>query len=348
MKLELLIVAILIVILIIIIVRSSSKCEAKPPMSSIQEERFGSLPDERIVKEVSGSNPQKSETVPVFMRHDHRIIVSAPAVAESKTLPREFDARKAWPNWITPVMDQGPCGSCWAFSSSSIFSDRLKIASGGKKLNPGDYMSPHYLAACMKCPNVINSICKNVCTGNYIDDVLKYLAVNGSYSIGAINANNGDGTQYICFRPSRSTRSVSPLKAHGEYRVNPFTPGDLQSPSNLATNERTIMNEIVTHGPVTATIKVFNPMTSGHRDKNFYLYKNGVFGANWNADPKESDGYHAITIIGYGEEIVGGAQTKFWLIRNSWGTEWGFGGYGKVLKGKNRAIVESDVWALNC
>ncbi len=29
------------------------------------------------------------------------------------TLPDEFDARKKWPDCITPIPDQGKCGSCW-------------------------------------------------------------------------------------------------------------------------------------------------------------------------------------------------------------------------------------------
>ena len=60
--------------------------------------------------------------------------------------------------------------------------------------------------------------------------------------------------------------------------------------------------------------------------------------------PKETDGYHAIAIIGWGVESDG---TKYWIIRNSWGPEWGQNGYGKILRGENRAIIESDLWAMH-
>ncbi|KAL1562491.1 senescence-specific cysteine protease SAG39-like [Salvia divinorum] len=38
---------------------------------------------------------------------------------------------------------------------------------------------------------------------------------------------------------------------------------------------------------------------------------------------------HAVTLVGYGESEDG---IKFWLLKNSWGTGWGDGGYAKVQR----------------
>ena len=46
-------------------------------------------------------------------------------------VPKEFDARKQWPEYIHKIRDQGQCGSCYAFGASGAFSDRLAIASKG-------------------------------------------------------------------------------------------------------------------------------------------------------------------------------------------------------------------------
>jgi hypothetical protein len=55
------------------------------------------------------------------------------------------------------------------------------------------------------------------------------------------------------------------------------------------------------------------------------LYKGGVLsssacGTNVN---------HAVTMIGYGTDNKG---TPYWLIRNSWGANWGENGYIRVLR----------------
>lgn len=39
-------------------------------------------------------------------------------------LPRQFDSEDKWPRWITPVQDQGWCGSSWAISTAAVASDR--------------------------------------------------------------------------------------------------------------------------------------------------------------------------------------------------------------------------------
>jgi cathepsin B len=327
MKTSLLIVLVLVVIIVVAILLSA---------------RIKRDEDHHIV--VSNSNHATSETIPVFLRNDDRMIVAASKVASEAKVPTSFDAREQWKGMITPVMDQGACGSCWAFGTTSVLSDRYKIKNGTSKLKANDYASPHHLAACMKCPHQINVLCKSVCSGNYVDDVFNYIRTNGCYSIGDISANSGDGKQYICFRPNRG-KNVTLLKAASVFRVNPYSPHELTNSDKFASNTRTIMNEIATNGPVTATIRIFDPMASGQRHQNFYLYASGVYGANWQSDPKDVDGYHLIVVIGFGSELVNGVQTDYWLIKNSWGTSWGMSGYCKFLRGRNRAIIESDVWA---
>lgn len=327
MRTSLLIVLVLVVIIVVAILLSARQKRDE---------------DHHIV--VANSNHTTSETLPAFMRHDDRIIVSNSKVAPEANIPSSFDSRIHWKGLITPVMDQGSCGSCWAFGTTSVLSDRYKIKKGTKELSGNDYASPYHLAACMKCPQSTNTLCKAVCTGNYVDDVFNYLRTTGCYSMGAINANSGDGKQYICFRPSKN-KNVKPLKASSVFRVNPYSPSELVNSDKLNTNSRTIMNEIATNGPVTGTIRIFDPMTQSQKHQNFYLYASGVYGTNWNSDPKDVDGYHLIVIVGFGSELVNGIQTDYWLIKNSWGTSWGMDGYCKFLRGRNRAIIESDVWA---
>ena len=60
-------------------------------------------------------------------------------------IPDTFDGSKTWDNLISPVINQGQCGSCWAIASCSTLSDRFNIQSLGQ-LNI--FLSPAKLILC--------------------------------------------------------------------------------------------------------------------------------------------------------------------------------------------------------
>ena len=48
------------------------------------------------------------------------------------TLPRDFTWRTEMPECLGMIEDQGDCGSCWAFTSAGLLSDRLCIHTKGR------------------------------------------------------------------------------------------------------------------------------------------------------------------------------------------------------------------------
>ena len=46
------------------------------------------------------------------------------------------------------------------------------------------------------------------------------------------------------------------------------------------------------------------------------------------SDPEKSEVNHAITIVGYGQSDRADCDT-YWLVKNSWGTNWGEEGHFK-------------------
>ncbi|CAO4378647.1 unnamed protein product [Caenorhabditis nigoni] len=89
-----------------------------------------------------------------------------------------------------------------------------------------------------------------------------------------------------------------------------------------------IQTEIMANGPVEASLKVY---------EDFYKYKSGVY--KYTAG--KMLGGHAIKIIGWGTEN----GTAYWLIANSWGTEWGENGFFKIRRGVNECGIERNVVA---
>ena len=81
-----------------------------------------------------------------------------------------------------------------------------------------------------------------------------------------------------------------------------------------------IISLLNTHGPIAAGMYG----TSRH----FLQYESGVFDDVWE-ECVEGVMNHAVVITGYGEDEVGG---PYWLVRNSWGTDFGEGGFFKIKR----------------
>ncbi|EYB99872.1 hypothetical protein Y032_0119g813 [Ancylostoma ceylanicum] len=96
----------------------------------------------------------------------------------------------------------------------------------------------------------------------------------------------------------------------------------------LPNDEKAIMREIMTNGPVAASMRL-------HAD--FAFYRRGVY---INTGGRDRGG-HAVKIIGWGTEN----GTPYWLIANSYNFDWGEKGYFRMIRGKNNCKIEEKVVA---
>ena len=98
------------------------------------------------------------------------------------------------------------------------------------------------------------------------------------------------------------------------------------------TGEIEMMMEIYTRGPIACSVYA-------HTD-SFLKYTSGVI----TDDTPYNVTTHVISLIGWGMDN----GVKYWIGRNSFGTEWGEGGWFKIERGKNTLNIERHpcAWAV--
>ncbi|KAL5961997.1 Cathepsin B [Taenia solium] len=246
-------------------------------------------------------------------------------------LPSEFDARIAWPDCPTigEIRDQGTCGSCWAFGATEAMSDRICIHSEGKEVVR---ISADDILSCC------GFFCGFGCNGGLPESAWRYWAREGIVSGGPYGSHVGCRPYEIppCEhhtkgeRPDCKGNSRTPKcrrQCVESYDVEYLTDKHFASNVyNVRASEEDIMKEIMVHGPVESDFIVY---------ADFLTYKSGVY-------QHVKGGFlggHAVKILGWGEEN----GVPYWLCANSWNTDWGDGGFFKILRGHNHCNIEADV-----
>jgi len=93
--------------------------------------------------------------------------------------------------------------------------------------------------------------------------------------------------------------------------------------------EAAMMQEIYQRGPIACGIAVPDALEN---------YSSGVF----TDTTGDLNIVHDISIVGWGVDN----GTKYWTVRNSWGTHYGESGFVRVVRGINNIAIESDcAWA---
>ncbi|XP_030596564.1 cathepsin S, ortholog 1 [Archocentrus centrarchus] len=85
-------------------------------------------------------------------------------------------------------------------------------------------------------------------------------------------------------------------------------------------DEKILQSAVASVGPIAVAV---NAML-----ESFHLYKGGLYDVT-SCNPKLIN--HAVLVVGYGTD----AGRDYWIVKNSWGTAWGEGGYIRLARNKN-------------
>lgn len=92
--------------------------------------------------------------------------------------------------------------------------------------------------------------------------------------------------------------------------------------NSLPKNAAAIQQALYEIGPLTVAIDA----------SSLSSYQSGIF----KGPGKLSSPDHAVLLVGWGTQN----GTPYWIVKNSWGSSWGMGGYFHMLRGQNTCLVE--------
>jgi len=208
---------------------------------------------------------------------------------------------------VSPVKNQGQCGSCVAFASMNCVETCFKKITGVF----GDY-SEQQMVDC-----------------GY--------GINGAYG-----CNGASPHAYLAWAGDNKIE----FAAESQYPYLNTRP-NLRCPSNLPVfnqgakisgsyytyqGDEELMKKLVyEHGAVLAGVMASGPLQS---------YRGGIFSGCY----PNSRIDHAISVVGYGTEN----GVDYWLIKNSWGTNWGENGYFRIQRGVGMCGIGPAIAATTC
>lgn len=150
------------------------------------------------------------------------------------------------------------------------------------------------------------------CNGGYLDVAWNYAVKTGLALDACLPYTSGNGKTAKC--PSQCSNGSSIVRTKAK--------------SAAAVSVSNFQNELYTNGPFEVAFNVYT---------DFVNYKSGVY----THKSGKLEGGHAVLLTGWGTEN----GVNYWLIRNSWGPNWGINGYFKIRRGGNECGIESNGYA---
>merc|ERR1712110_127700 len=271
----------------------------------------------------SGGVVQKDRYVEKFKSTVEKIQASKDLPA-APGLPMALDWRNfGGENFVSPVDDQGACGSCYSFAANGLMESRVRI-------NSGNTMKPIFSEQdVITCgmDRTYNQGCSGgwafLTAGKYMQDFGVLEEQCATYS----PAN----------RKCQEPASYCKRWYSSEYEYLGGYYG-----ATIGDNGDAMVNELQ-KGPVAVGFLV---------DDAFRQYSSGVFVSPVEVLESEFNPIvsvnHAVLCVGYGvcgkddpECNFKDEGLKYWIVKNSWGKSFGEEGYFKIIRGVNDLGIES-------
>lgn len=203
-------------------------------------------------------------------------------------------------NWVdkggvTPVKNQGQCGSCWSFSTTGALEGAYFVKYGSVVS-----FSEQQLVDCDKFRNGGSD---NGCNGGLMDNAFSWISKNGGLC-------TEDDYPYVSgTTQQRGDCSTSCSSVKGS-QITKFV--------DVPSSDDKQMMLALSNQPVSVAIQA--------DQRAFQLYSSGVLTGDCGTGLD-----HGVLAVGYGTDPNG----DYYLVKNSWGESWGENGYIRLGRGSD-------------
>jgi cathepsin L len=244
---------------------------------TLEINQFGDMTNEEFRKQMNGFKMDLKNQPNQIDRHTFL----APS---NVILPDSVDWRPK--GYVTPIKDQGQCGSCWAFSTTGALE--------------GQHFAKTSQLVSLSEQNLVDCSLNLGCDGGNQDLAFHYIKSHGG--IDTESTYPYDAKRHLChFDPKNIGATLT-----GYVRIKKDNETDLQA-------------AIATIGPIAVSIDA--------SQSSFQFYSSGVYNEP-HCSTRKLD--HAVLAVGYGTLN----STDYYIVKNSWGTNWGSQGY--ILMSRNK------------
>lgn len=235
----------------------------------------------------------------------HNVDISDDDLKPPADAPDRLDYRQTHPECFSEPGDQKECSCCYAFATLSALSTRRCVA----KVDPSAVsLSVQHMVSCDGN--------EAGCSGGKFESSWAFLETEGAVTSDCLPYTSGE-TGYPGECPAKCQDGTLLTDATRYKAVS-------AEPLN---NYNEIMTSLINEGPVQTGFYVY---------EDFLYYVGGIYHRVYGM----SLGGHAVLIVGYGSMN----DHDYWIVRNSWGPDWGENGYFRIVRGKNECGIEKNAW----
>jgi len=195
---------------------------------------------------------------------------------------------------VSPVYNQGQCGSCWAFSATENIESQWALKGHGLQS-----LSMQQIVDC--------DTTSYGCNGGWTSSAYQYIMSAG-------------GQEYYQNYPYTAVTGSCHFDAsHIDAKLSGW------SYVTESDNEPAMVNYLVANGPLSICVDA----------EPWQYYNGGVLMASQCSTSID----HCVEAIGYNQA----ANPPYWIVRNSWGADWGIAGYIYLQYGANTCAMGNVV-----